>query len=81
MIGPYNKSTIAMKQTRFNVIVQRDEGWYVAKCIDNSVASQGETVEEALANLKEALALYYEDETIDAPPSPAILTAVEVAVG
>jgi len=48
-------------KTRFNVIVQKDETWYVAMCIDNSVASQGKTVEEALDNLKEALELYYED--------------------
>jgi predicted RNase H-like HicB family nuclease len=51
-----------MKITRFNVIVQKDENWYVAKCIDNAVASQGKTVEESLDNLKEALELYYEEE-------------------
>ena len=51
-----------MKSTRFNVIVQKDDTWYVAKCIDNLVASQGKTVEDALDNLKEALELYYEDE-------------------
>ena len=50
------------KSTRFNVAIQKDESWYVAKCIDNSVASQGKTIEEALDNLKEALKLYYEDD-------------------
>lgn len=43
---------------KYNVIVQKEEKWYVAKCIENSVASQGKTVAEALANLKEALELY-----------------------
>ena len=52
---------------RFNVIVQKDDSWYVAKCIDNSVASQGKSVEEALNNLKEALELYYEDEPLWKP--------------
>jgi predicted RNase H-like HicB family nuclease len=66
--------------TRFNVIVQKDDTWYVAKCIDNSVASQGRTVEEALDNLKEALELYYEDETLYDFPVPALLTSMEVAV-
>jgi predicted RNase H-like HicB family nuclease len=56
-----------MKLTRFNVIIQKDGTWYVAKCLDNSVASQGKTVEEALDNLKEALELYYEDE-----PAPLV---------
>ena len=69
-----------MKSTRFNAIVQKDENWYVAVCVDNSVASQGKTVEEALDNLKEALELYYEDEPLYDLPVPALLTSVEVAV-
>jgi len=69
-----------MKSTRFNVIVQKDDNWYVAVCVDNSVASQGKTIEEALDNLKEALELYYEDETLYESPVPALLTSVEVAV-
>lgn len=46
---------------RYNVIIQKEADWYVAKCIDNSVASQGKTIEEALKNLKEAIELYYQD--------------------
>ena len=37
---------------KYNVIVQKEEKWYVAKCLDNNVASQGKTIEEALNNLK-----------------------------
>jgi predicted RNase H-like HicB family nuclease len=40
----------------------KEGDFYVAKCIDNNVASQGRTMDEAIANLKEALELYYEDE-------------------
>jgi predicted RNase H-like HicB family nuclease len=68
------------KAARFNVVVQKEEAWYVAVCVDNSVASQGKTVEEALDNLKEALKLYYEDEPLYTLPVPALLTSVEVAV-
>ena len=32
---------------KYNVIVQKEEEWYVAKCLDNNVASQGKTIEEA----------------------------------
>lgn len=46
---------------KVTVVIQKDDNWYVAKCIENSVASQGKTVEEAMVNLKEALELYYED--------------------
>ena len=42
---------------KYNVVVQKEEKWYVAKCLDNNVASQGKTIESALDNLKEALEL------------------------
>lgn len=47
---------------KITVIVQKEDNWYVSKCLENNVASQGKTVEEALANLREAIELYYEDE-------------------
>jgi predicted RNase H-like HicB family nuclease len=42
-------------------VVIRDGGWRVARCLEVEVTSQGETVEEALDNLREALELYFED--------------------
>ena len=41
--------------------VMKEEGMYIAKSYEG-VASQGDTPEEAIENLKEALELYYEDE-------------------
>ncbi len=43
---------------KYNVMIQKEEEWYVAKCLDNNVASQGKTIEEAWQNLREALELY-----------------------
>ena len=43
-------------------LVFKEENWYVAKCLEVEVASQGKTKKEALRNLKEALELYFEDE-------------------
>lgn len=63
---------------KYNVIVQKEEKWYVAKCIENSVASQGKTIEEALSNLKEALELYNEKETEES--KIVLVTTMEVAV-
>lgn len=64
---------------KYNVIIQKEENWYVAKCIENSVASQGKNVEESLKNLKEAIELYYEtEEPIE--PKEVLITTVEVAV-
>lgn len=64
---------------KYNVIVQKEEKWYVAKCLDNNVASQGKNIEEAIKNLKEALELYYEDEE-PIMPKELYITTVEVTV-
>ncbi|MCQ4045491.1 type II toxin-antitoxin system HicB family antitoxin [Streptantibioticus rubrisoli] len=42
--------------------VTHENDWYVARCLQVEVASQGATIEEALDNLREALELYFEDE-------------------
>jgi predicted RNase H-like HicB family nuclease len=50
----------------FTAVITREKKCYVALAPDVDVASQGETIEEALANLNEALELYFEDDdTID----------------
>ncbi|MCL1815977.1 MAG: hypothetical protein FWG43_00045 [Clostridiales bacterium] len=41
----------------FTVAIQQEEDWFVAKCLENSVASQGKKMDEAIENLHEALAL------------------------
>ena len=64
---------------KYNVVIQKEEEWYVAKCLDNSVASQGRTIEEAIQNLKEALELYYESEE-PILPKEILVTTVEVTV-
>jgi predicted RNase H-like HicB family nuclease len=45
------------------IIIQQEEEWFVATCLENNIASQGKTIDEAIVNLKEAISLYYEDET------------------
>ena len=64
---------------KYNVIIQKEEEWYVAKCLDNSVASQGKTIEEALNNLKEAIELYNESEEA-VKPKEIFITTLEVAI-
>lgn len=60
-------------------MIQKEEEWYVAKCLDNNVASQGKTIEEALKNLREALELYLQNEEI-VQPKETYLTTLEVAI-
>ena len=50
------------------ILLSYEDPWYITKDISTGVVSQGETLEEAKANLKEALELYLEDmpeETVD----------------
>lgn len=49
-----------MKVSGFSAIVVPEGGSYSAWCPEVDVASQGGSVEEALANLKEALELHIE---------------------
>ncbi|MDR0709092.1 MAG: type II toxin-antitoxin system HicB family antitoxin [Spirochaetaceae bacterium] len=44
------------------IIIRQEEEWFVATCLENNIASQGKTIDKSIANLKEAIALYYEDE-------------------
>ena len=64
---------------KYNVMIQKEDEWYVAKCLDNSVTSQGKTIEEALKNLKEALELYFQDEEPNQPKN-IFITTLEVTV-
>ena len=49
-------------------VVTPDDDWFLARCVEVLVVSQGPTVDEAFANLTEALELYVEDEPAPAPP-------------
>ncbi|MEV5377322.1 type II toxin-antitoxin system HicB family antitoxin [Streptomyces nondiastaticus] len=51
---------MAQPALRFTAAVTHEHDWYVARCLDVEVASQGRTIEEALGNLREALELYSE---------------------
>lgn len=53
--------------------------WYVSRCLQVEVTSQGRTIEAAMANLREALELYFEDESV--PEFSDVITAsIEVRV-
>ena len=61
----------------FTASVSNEGDWHVAQALEVDVVSQGETVDDALANLREALELYFE------PPEPGTvpeLRRIEVDV-
>jgi predicted RNase H-like HicB family nuclease len=62
----------------FAASVWREGNWYVSQCLEIDIASQGETEEEALANLKEAVELHFEPPQATRPPR---VRMIEVEVG
>ena len=49
-----------MKQGTFTAVLEKEGEAFVALCPELNVASQGETVEIALGNLREAVGLFLE---------------------
>lgn len=66
-----------MKRT-FIASLAREGDWFVAQSIEVDVASQGETEDEALSNLREAIALHFAPPVATALPE---LRPVEVEIG
>jgi predicted RNase H-like HicB family nuclease len=57
-------STMQMSRT-LTAAIHQEEDWYVAQCLEIDVASQGQTIDEAVSNLREAVGLYLQE--IDDP--------------
>ena len=45
----------------FTAVIHKEDDLYIADCPEVGTVSQGHTVEEAIANLKEATELYLEE--------------------
>ena len=48
-----------MKNIKY--VVYKEGDYYVSQCLNVDVSSFGESIDEAISALKEALALYFED--------------------
>jgi predicted RNase H-like HicB family nuclease len=75
-----------MKTKRnFTAIIEREDNMYVALCPELDIASQGNNVEEARENLKEAIELFLESaspsEIQERLHSELFVTQLEVFVG
>ncbi len=65
---------------RLTAAVTREGNWYVARCIEVEVTSQGKSVEDALTNLQEALQLYFEDAKVPEPIVNPIIAPIEISI-
>jgi predicted RNase H-like HicB family nuclease len=66
-----------MKQT-FTARTWKEGDWIIAQCAELDIASHGRTEQDALANLREALELYFEPPTATVTPH---VTSIEVELG
>ncbi|MFN5321689.1 MAG: type II toxin-antitoxin system HicB family antitoxin [Planctomycetota bacterium] len=70
---------------RLTAVIQRENGGYVALCPELDVASQGDTIESARENLREALELFFEcaspEEILERLGEEVFVTQIEVAIG
>jgi len=69
-----------MKIEVLTAVLHKEDDLYVAECPEVGTVSQGNSVEEAVANLKEATELYLEEFALVQVTRP-FLTTFEVAVG
>jgi len=72
-----------MNQRTFTAILEREGDGYVALCPELDVVSQGSTVEDSLANLREAVELFLEsaspEEVAERLHSEVFITRFEVS--
>lgn len=70
---------------QLTAIIEREENGYVSLCPELDIASQGEAIEQARENLREALELFFEcaspEEVKARLHAELYITQLEVAVG
>ncbi len=62
-------------------IIYEEGRYYVAQCLNVDVSSFGETIDEAINNLKEAVELYLEDEKTEIPDIGKVIVGKERVSG
>ena len=73
------------KKFQFTAVIEREGDGYVSLCPELDIASQGDTVEVASSNLKEAVELFFESasgkEISQRLHEEVFVTRMEVAIG
>ena len=65
-----------MKNRSFTIIIHKEDDMYIAECPEVGTVDQGETIEQAIAGLKEATKLYLEESPL-AESSPRYITTMD----
>jgi predicted RNase H-like HicB family nuclease len=73
-ISFWSEEGLPMRVQTFAAVIHREHDLYVATCPEIGTVSQGNTVEDALANLKEATELYLEEFPLPEIGRPLLTT-------
>ncbi len=68
-------------QHTIKAVIRRSDTHYVAECLEIPVVTQGQTLDETVANLQEAVALHLEGEDLaemGLAPHPTLVVTFEV---
>jgi predicted RNase H-like HicB family nuclease len=73
--------TLTLQRTIKAVIRPGEQSGYVAECLEIPVVTQGATLDEVSANLREAVALHLEGQDLaemGLAPSPSVIVTLEL---
>jgi len=68
-------------QKTIKAFVRKGERFYVAECMEINVVTQGASLDETIANLREAVSLYLDGENLaelGLAPNPSLLVSMEL---
>jgi len=65
---------------RFTIVIEKEDKFHVAKCLELGITSQGKTYGTALDNIKEAVELYMR-ENPRATTKQVVIATIEVSKG
>jgi predicted RNase H-like HicB family nuclease len=68
-----------MADVTLSAVIHEEDGIYVAGCPELGTVSQGRSIDEAVANLREATELYLESQPTDLQATRVFLTTFSVA--
>lgn len=67
--------SVKTQRSILHALIHKDGAFYVVECLELPVVTQGDTLDEAVNNLHEALSLHLEDEDLSAlglAPEPRV---------
>lgn len=71
----------ARKNVTFSIIIEKDSDGYFAECRElQGCYAQGDTYEEAMRNIKEAIELHVEDRLVHNDFTPSVLSQHQVSL-